>query len=105
MYSTVDYLIEVNNIIAGSHKVILRKFNVNSYGFDEMYMDKKLIDQYQIANQFNKRQITPTKFFSILFNKIQDGSRITCKICLLMMIKKMKLIDEKISIETIKLNQ
>ena len=68
MYSTVDYLIEVNNII-------------------DQLIDQ-LIDQYQIANQFNKRQITPTKFFSILFNKIQDGSRITCKICLLMMIKK-----------------
>ena len=91
MYSTVDYLIEVSNIIAGSNKVILRKFNVNSYGFDEMYIDKKLIDQYQITNQFNERQITPTKFFSIPFNKIQplyDGSRITCKICLLMLVKK-----------------
>ena len=48
-------------------------------------MGKKLIDDklYQIIDQFNERKITPTKFYSILLNKIHpfyDGNGRTCKI-------------------------
>ena len=49
-----------------------------------MYMDKELIEDklYQIIDQFNEREITSTKFYSILLNKIHpfyDGSGRTCE--------------------------
>ena len=85
MYLTVDSLIEINNIIIGSNNITLRKVNAKSYGLDEMYMDKELIEDklYQIIDQFNGRKITSTKFYSILLNKIHqfyDGNGRTCKI-------------------------
>ena len=82
MYLTADSLIEINNIIAGSNNIILRKVNVKLYGFDKMYMDKELIEDkiYQIIDQFNKIEITSTKFYSILFNKINPFYDGTCKI-------------------------
>ena len=43
MCLTVDSLIEINNIIISSNDITLRKANVKPYGFDELYMDKKLI--------------------------------------------------------------
>ena len=48
-------------------------------------MDKELIEDklYQIINQFNERQITSTKFYLILLNKIYpfyDGNGRACKI-------------------------
>ena len=59
MYLTVNFLIEINNII-------------KPYGFDKMYMDKELIEDefYQITDQFNERKITTTKFYSILWNNM-----------------------------------
>ena len=71
VYLTVDYLIELNNIIAGSNNIALRKVTVKSYGFAKIYMDKKLIEEklYQIIDQFNERKITTTKFYSRLLNK------------------------------------
>ena len=85
MYLTVDSLIEINNLITGSNNITLRKGNVKPYGFDEMYMDKALIEDklYQIIDQFNERKNTSTKFYSILLNKIHpfyDGNYRTCKI-------------------------
>ena len=85
MYLTVDSLIEINNIIIGSNNITLRKVNAKSYGLDEMYMDKELIEDklYQIIDQFNGRKIISTKFYSILLNKIHpfyDGNGRTCKI-------------------------
>ena len=64
MYLTVDSLIEINNIITGSNNITLRKFNLKSYGFDKMYIDKELIEDkiYQIIHQFNERKIASTKF-------------------------------------------
>ena len=55
------------------------------YGFDKMYMDKELIEDkiYQIIDQFIKRKITSTKFYSILLNKIHvfyDENGRKCKI-------------------------
>ena len=86
MYLTVDYLIEINNIITGSN-ITLRKVNVKPYGFDKMYMDKELIEDkiYQIIGQFNKRKITTAKFYSVLLNKTHsfyDGNGRTCNILL-----------------------
>ena len=71
MHLTVVFLIKIINIITGSNNITLRKLNVKPYGFDEMFMDKKVEDKlYQIIDQFNKRQITPTKVYSILFQTI-----------------------------------
>ena len=44
MYLTVDSLKERNNIINGSNNITLRKVNVNPYGLDKMYTNKKLIE-------------------------------------------------------------
>ena len=87
--TTVDTLIEINNIITGSKNITLRKVNLKPYGFYKMYMDKEVIEDklYQIIGQFNERQITSTKFYSILLNKIHpfykngwNGNGRTCKI-------------------------
>ena len=43
MYLTIDFLIEINNIIIISTDITLRKANVKPYGFGKSYMDKKLI--------------------------------------------------------------
>ena len=65
-------MIGKNNIIASSDNVTLRKVNVKSYGFDEIYMDKDLIEDklYQIIDPLNKRIITPLRFHSILIIEI-----------------------------------
>ena len=85
MYLTVDSLIEINNIITGTNNISLRKVNVKLYELDKMYINKELIEDkfYQMIDQFNEREITSTKFFSILLNKIHsffDGNGRMCKI-------------------------
>ena len=62
MYLAVDSLIEINNIAFKSNNITLKKFDVKSYGFDKMYIDKELIEDkfYQITYQFNERKITST---------------------------------------------
>ena len=85
MYLTLDSLIEINNIITSSNHITLRKVHVKPYGFDKMYMTKALIEDklYQIIDQFIKRKITSTKFYSILLNKMYpfyDGNGRMCKI-------------------------
>ena len=53
-------------------------------------MDKDLIEEklYQIMNQFNERNITSTKFYSILnkINPFYDQNGNPCNILLLMAI-------------------
>ena len=44
MYLTVDSLIEIDNRVTSSNNITLRKVNVKPYEFDEMYMDKELIE-------------------------------------------------------------
>ena len=53
---TVNFLIEINNIITGSNNSTLGKVNEKPYGFDKMYMDKELIEDklYEITDQFNE---------------------------------------------------
>ena len=63
----------------------MRKVNVNSYGFDKMYLGKDLIedDLYEIIHQFSERKITSVKVYSILLNEIHpfyEGHGRTCKI-------------------------
>ena len=72
MYFTVDSWTEISNIITDSNNITLRKVNGKSYGFDNMYQDKELIEDkfYRIINQFNEKEINTTKFYSILLNKI-----------------------------------
>ena len=62
---------ERNNIVNGSNNITLRKVNVKIFGFDKMYMNKKLIEDklYRVINQFNERKITSTKFYSLLLKK------------------------------------
>ena len=81
----VGSLIETNNIINGSNNINLRKVNVKQFGFDNMYIDKELIEDkfYQIIDQLKERKITSTKFNSILLNKIYpfyDRNGKMCKI-------------------------
>ena len=37
-------MIEINDTIAGSNNITLRKVNLKPYGFDKMYIDKELIE-------------------------------------------------------------
>ena len=68
----VDSFVEINCIINGSNNITLRKANVKHYGFDEIYMDKDLIEDKlsQIMDQLNKRKTVTVKFCSILLNEI-----------------------------------
>ena len=60
MYLIVNSLIEINNIIAGSNNITLRKVNVKPCRFYKINMDKDLIENklYQIIYQFNERKVT-----------------------------------------------
>ena len=85
MYLTVDFLIEINNIITSSNNITLIKVNIKPYGFDKMYMDKELIEDklHQIIDQLNKIKITSKRFYTILLNKthpLYAGNGRTCKI-------------------------
>ena len=73
MCLTIDSLIQINNIIAGSNNINLKKVNVKPYGFDRMCMDKNQIEDklYQITDQFNEVKITSVKFYSILLSEIR----------------------------------
>ena len=42
--TTVDSLIEINDIITDSNNITLRKVNSKPHGFDKIYMDKELIE-------------------------------------------------------------
>ena len=59
---------EINNIITDSNNITLRRVNVKPYGLDEMYVNKKLIEDkfYQIIYQFNERKIHIKQNTSIL---------------------------------------
>ena len=50
LFSTVDSLISLNNIITDSQNLFLRDVNVKPAGFDKMYLDKTLIESalYQL---------------------------------------------------------
>ena len=43
MYLKVDSLIKINDI-TGSNNTAMRKVNVKPYGFDEIYMDKDVLE-------------------------------------------------------------
>ena len=38
MYFTIDSLIEINSILAGSNNITLTEVNAKRYGFDKMYL-------------------------------------------------------------------
>ena len=84
MHLTVDYFVEINNLITGSNNITLRKVSVKRYEFDKMYFDKELIEDklLQIIDQFNDRK----KFYSILLNKIMVIIVEHVRYCLLIMI-------------------
>ena len=69
MNFNVDSLIKNNTC---SNNISLRKDTLKPHGFDEMCMDKDLIEDklYQIIDQLSKRKIAPTMFYSILLNEI-----------------------------------
>ena len=64
-YFTVDLLIDINNIIAGSNNITLIKANVKPCGYDKMYIDKDLPENelHQLVDQFNERK----RIIEILF--------------------------------------
>ena len=68
MHLTVDYFVEISNLITGSNNITLIKFSVKRYGFDKMYIDKELIEDKlcQIIDQFNEI----ANFYSLLLSKI-----------------------------------
>ena len=84
IYLTVDFLIEINNIITVSYYITLKKVNVKAYELDKMYMDEDLTeDKINILDELNEREITSTKIISTLLNKIHpfyDSNGRTCKI-------------------------
>ena len=84
IYLTVDFLIEINNIITVSYYITLKKVNVKLYELDKMYMDEDLTeDKTNILDELNEREITSTKIISTLLNKIHpfyDSNGRTCKI-------------------------
>lgn len=86
IYWTVDPLIKVNQAITGSNIITLRKVNAKSYGLEELYMDKDLIQDkhYQIIDQSNERKMMSVKFHSILLKKMHplfDGNVKSSNIC------------------------
>ena len=84
IYLTVDFLIEINNIITVSYYITLKKVNVKLYELDKMYMDEDLTeDKTNILDELNEREVTSTKIISTLLNKIHpfyDSNGRTCKI-------------------------
>ena len=52
MCLTIDSLIQINNIIAGSNNINLKKVNIKPYGSDRMCMDKNQIEDklYRITD-------------------------------------------------------
>ena len=61
-YSIVDSLIDINNI----------KVNVDSCGYDKMYIDEDLKEDkpHQLADQFNERKINHRNFYSELLDNM-----------------------------------
>ena len=55
-------------MITNSSNITLRRVNVKPYGLDEMYVNKKLIEDtfYQIIDQFSERNIHLKQDTSIL---------------------------------------
>ena len=52
MQLAVDSLIDINNITIDSNNFTLGKVNVKPYGYDDMYIDKDLVEEkvYQIKS-------------------------------------------------------
>ena len=84
LFSTVDSLISLNNIITDSQNLFLRDVNVKLAEFDKMYFDKSLIELalYQLVDEFNKRKVTHNQFCNIfldLIHPFRDGNGKICK--------------------------
>ena len=84
LFSTVDSLISLNNIITDSQNLFLRDVNVKLAEFDKMYFDKSLIELalYQLVDEFNKRKVTHNQFSNIfldLIHPFRDGNGKICK--------------------------
>ena len=71
MYLTVDWFIDITNIITGLNN-ILGKVSVKPYGYDKMYIDKGLIEDklYQLIEQFTERKINQRYFSSLLLDNM-----------------------------------
>ena len=74
-YLTVDYFIEINNIMIGSINITLRKVNTMPYWFDKMYMDKDLIDNkfYQKIDQYVEQR---NYIYKVLFESFKQNTSI-----------------------------
>ena len=83
MYLAANLLIKTSNITV-SNDDTYRKLNMNPYGFNEMYMDKDLIEDkvYEMKDKFSERKIM-LEVYSLLLNRphpFYDGNGRTCKI-------------------------
>ena len=68
MYLNVDSLIDINVIITGLNHITLRKVNLKLCGYNEMYMDKDLIEDKLYQSDQNKLdQFNEGKINHIIF--------------------------------------
>ena len=73
-------MIDINNIITGSNNISLRKVNVKTYGYDEIYMNKDLIESklHQLIDQYSEIKINHTDTSNNI-HPFYDGNGRTCK--------------------------
>ena len=85
MHLTVELLIDIYSIISSSNNITLTIVNAKPHGFEEIYMDKDLIEDklYQLIDQLDERK-TNRRYFSLaLIDNIysfHDRNGITWKI-------------------------
>ena len=85
MHLTVELLIDIYSIISSSNNITLKIVNVKPHGFEEIHMDKDLIEDklYQLIDQLDERK-TNRRYFSLALTDniypFHDGNGITCKI-------------------------
>ena len=88
LFLTVDSLIRINNIIAKSQNLHLRRHNVKPSGYNKQYMDVSRIEAelYSLVDKCNNRRITSRAFCNTFLDKIHpfagEKGR-TCKILFL----------------------
>ena len=85
MHLTVELLIDIYSIISSSNNITLKTVNAKLHGFEEIYMDKDLIEDelYQLIDQLDERK-TNRRYFSLALidniHPFHDWNGITCKI-------------------------
>ena len=85
MYLTVDSLIEIHNRITGSNNITLRKVKIKPYGFNEMHIDKELMEDINsMKEKLLLQSITQYSSTNYIHFMIEVAEHV--RYCLLMMI-------------------